>query len=52
MGPIGYPETSVHNYYSTLRNIPEERKPDLHRDGSLKPRIANLGSTKCGAFLD
>jgi hypothetical protein len=24
MGPIGFPETSVNNYQSTLRNIPEE----------------------------
>ena len=22
MGPIGYPETSVQSYHSTLRNIP------------------------------
>jgi hypothetical protein len=27
--PIGYPETSVNNYQSTLRNIPEERKSHL-----------------------
>jgi hypothetical protein len=26
MGPIGSPETSVQNYHSTLRNIPEERR--------------------------
>jgi hypothetical protein len=26
MGPIGYPETSVRNYHSTLRNIPNERR--------------------------
>ena len=26
MGPIGCPETSVRNYHSTLRNIPEERR--------------------------
>jgi len=26
MGPIGCPETSVTNYHSTLRNIPEERR--------------------------
>ena len=24
MGPIGFPETSVKDYHSTLRNIPEE----------------------------
>jgi len=30
MGPIGCPETSVTNYHSTLRNIPEERpKPEI-----------------------
>jgi hypothetical protein len=28
MGPIDRPETSVPNYQSTLRNIPEERKTD------------------------
>jgi hypothetical protein len=33
--PIGYPETSVRNYQSTLRNIPEGRS-HLHRSGSLK----------------
>jgi len=26
MGPIGCPEPSVRNYYSTLRNSPEERR--------------------------
>jgi len=26
MGPLGYPETSVRNYQSTLRMIPEERR--------------------------
>jgi hypothetical protein len=31
-------ETSVTNYQSTLRNIPEERRPHLHRGGSLKSR--------------
>jgi hypothetical protein len=31
MGPIDCPETSVTNYRSTLRNIPEERRsqPEL-----------------------
>jgi hypothetical protein len=28
---IGCPETSVHNYRSVLRNIPEERRCHLHR---------------------
>jgi hypothetical protein len=26
IGPIGFPETSVKDYHSALRNIPEERK--------------------------
>jgi hypothetical protein len=43
MRPIGCPETSVHNYHSTLRNIPEERRYHVHRGGSLKSRIG----TKC-----
>jgi hypothetical protein len=38
MGPICCPETSVQNYQSTLRNIPEERRSNLHRGGSLKSR--------------
>jgi uncharacterized protein YodC (DUF2158 family) len=38
MGPIGCPETSVNNYQSTLRNIPEERRSNLYRCGSLKSR--------------
>jgi len=28
-------ETSVWNYHSKLRNIPEERRSNLHRGGSL-----------------
>jgi hypothetical protein len=36
MVPIGSPETSVRNYQFTLRNIPEERRPHLHRCGNLK----------------
>jgi hypothetical protein len=39
MGMIGCPETSVQNYHSTLRNIPEERKSYLHLGGSPKSRI-------------
>jgi hypothetical protein len=27
MGPIGPPETSVTNYHSSLRNNPEQRRP-------------------------
>jgi hypothetical protein len=39
MGPIRCPETSVNNYHSTLRNIPEERRSQVHRGGSLKSRL-------------
>jgi hypothetical protein len=28
MGPLGFPETSVENYHSTLRNIPEGRRSE------------------------
>jgi hypothetical protein len=38
MGSIGCPETSVQNYHSTLRNIPEEGRYHLYRGGSLKFR--------------
>ena len=36
------PETSARNYQSTLRKIPKERRPHLHRIWSLKP--CNCGS--------
>jgi hypothetical protein len=36
MGPIGCPETSVKNYHSTLRNIPEQRRSHQHHGGGLK----------------
>jgi hypothetical protein len=39
MEPIGFPETSLKNYHSTLRNIPEERRYHLQGDGSLKSRL-------------
>jgi hypothetical protein len=35
---IGCTETSVQNYQSTLRNIPEKRSFHVHRAGSLKSR--------------
>ena len=37
-GPIRCSETSVSNWQVELRNIPEERRPCLHRDGSHKFR--------------
>jgi hypothetical protein len=36
MGMIVCTETSVRNYHSTLRYIPEERSSHLHHGGSLK----------------
>ena len=36
MKPRGCTETSVKDYYSALRNIPEERRSHQHRGGSLK----------------
>jgi hypothetical protein len=39
MGPIDCPETSVTNYHPTKGNISEERRPQLHRGGSLKSRM-------------
>jgi len=36
---IGFPETSVINYHSTLRKSPEERGWHLHRSWSLKVLI-------------
>jgi len=32
----GCPETSVNNYQHKLRNIPEDRRPQLRSDESLK----------------
>ena len=43
MGPIRRPETPVTNYQSALRNIPEEQRFNLHRDGSQKSRIVYKG---------
>jgi hypothetical protein len=39
MGPIGCPESSVRNYYCTLRKIPQEHRCHLNRRGSLKSRV-------------
>jgi hypothetical protein len=38
--PIGYPETSLTNYQSTLSKIPEKRRSHSHRSGSLKLRVS------------
>jgi hypothetical protein len=39
MGPIRCPETSVNDYHTTPRNIPEERRSHRNRGGSLKSRF-------------
>jgi len=39
MEPIGCPETSVTDYKSTLRNIPEKGLSRFYRNGSLKSSI-------------
>jgi len=31
MGPTGYPETSLTKHEPELRNVPEERRPELSR---------------------
>jgi hypothetical protein len=46
MEPIRCPETSVKDYHSTLRNIPEERRAHQHRGGSLKSRLAIISQYK------
>ena len=38
MGPRDCPETSVTNYQSTSRNIPQKRRRHPHGSGSLKSR--------------
>jgi hypothetical protein len=37
MGPIRCPETSVKDYHSTPRYIPEERRSHQHRGGRMGP---------------
>ena len=39
MGPIRCPQTTVTIYQTTLRNIPEERRSQLHGGGSLTSLI-------------
>jgi hypothetical protein len=39
MGPIGYPDTLVRNYHSTVNETPEECISHLPRGGSLRSRI-------------
>ena len=42
MGPIDFLETSVKDYHSRLRNIPEGRRCHQHCGGSLKSQIICL----------
>jgi hypothetical protein len=44
MSPVSCPETWVTNYQLTLCNIPEERRPHLHRRGSLKETFCALST--------
>ena len=39
-GAVGCPETSVCNYHTVLRKIPEELRSHLHRGRSLSLRSA------------
>jgi len=39
--PTGQVETSVRNYQATLRNVPQEGVPHLHRSWSLKSRATH-----------
>jgi hypothetical protein len=43
VGPIRCLETSVNNYHTTPRNIPEDRRANQHRGGSLKSKVLILG---------
>jgi hypothetical protein len=38
VGPTRFPETSVNNYHTTPRNMPEEGTSRQHRGGNLKSR--------------
>jgi hypothetical protein len=40
--PMRCPETSVNNYHTTPRNVPEERRSHEHRGGSLKSKECQI----------
>jgi hypothetical protein len=42
MGSIGCVETSVTNYESTLRNVPEELRLNFYRGGILNSRVLHM----------
>jgi hypothetical protein len=46
MGPIRCAETSVKDYHTTPRNIPEEHRSDQHRGGNLESRV-NIFKYEC-----
>jgi hypothetical protein len=50
MGLIGRPETSVTNYKPALRNISEERRPQLYCGGSLQSRKHQLNKAAPWTF--
>jgi len=52
MGPTGCPESSVTDYKSTLRNILEEPRPHLRRDGKLKSRKKAVCDVRGGLVCD
>jgi hypothetical protein len=52
MGPIDYPETSVQNYHTTLRNISEARRSHLHRARSVKSRTKHIKSNSLARLPD
>ena len=46
-----FPESSVRNYHSTLRNSPEERKSHLHLGGSTKKREMGRAYWEVGSII-
>jgi hypothetical protein len=51
MRPTRCPETSVNNYNTTPRNIPEERRSHQHRGWSLKSRLFGVLFPICRGAL-
>jgi hypothetical protein len=45
------PETSLSNGQPTPRNVPEQRTPQIHHDGSLKSRQPQMHFTSLGGLL-
>jgi hypothetical protein len=44
-GPVWYTETWVNSYQLKLRNISEDRRPQLHRSGNFKSRDCFIART-------